>query len=1460
MKKIIGLDLGTNSIGWSLIMQQLEKEHGEIIGLGSRIIPMSQDVLGKFEAGQTDSQTAVRTAYRGVRRLYLRDNLRRERLHRVLNILDFLPQHYSNEIDFKNKLGQFKKEIKLNYFKNDEGKYEFLFKDSFNEMTKDFKNRKIPYDWTLYYLRKKALSQKISKEELSWLLLNFNQKRGYYQLRGDEEEEQENKTKSFETLKVAKTIATGDTIKNTDTKLYEVYFDNGWKYDKLITKIENWNGKIKEFIVSTSTNKDGSIKRTYKAVDSEKDWIAIKKKTEQQLNQYIKKDVNHTVGTFIYETLLVKPTQKIRGKLIKTIERKYYKEELIKILKKQKDFHAEFNDKNLYINCLNELYKHNEAHKNNAKEEKDFFTYLFVDDIIFYQRPLKSKKSTIGKCQFEKRTYKKRVKDDETGVEKEVTIKEYIKAISKSHPLYQEFRIWQWMHNLRIHKKYNEEGLLKDTDITNELLQNDDDYVKLFDFLNKKKEIKQSVLLGHFFKKKEDKENHRWNYPEDKAYPLNTTKAEMVNRLKKIKTIEPNSFLNKKTELQLWHIIYSVKDFEQFKQALKTFAKNNNIDETEFLKAFEKHPPYKNDYGAFSEKALKKIVPLMRRGSYFNEQEISSETKDRFKAILTRVEALKLPQKPTKKEINTAFENYKVADDDIPKQMVRSFINQQTLSGLNTYQATYLIYDRHSEIGDIKPWKTAEDINKFLKKFKQHSLRNPIVEQVVLETLRTVRDIWEFYGNGEKGFFDEIHIELGRELKNPAAKRKDLSLQVSENQRRNERIRLLLKEMTSNGAKPYSPSHLEILKIYEEGVFKNPNAKYNKNTSIKDIEKIRKTNSPTAKDIEKYKLWLEQGYISPYTGKIIPLSKLFSIDYQIEHIIPQSRYFNDSLSNKVICESEVNEDKSNQTAYEYLKQKGGSIVHNHHLLSFEAYEKHCNNYFKKNKAKLRNLLAEEIPEGFINRQLNDSRYIAKFVKSLLGNIVRGENEQEATPKKLISVTGAITSKLKHDWGLNDKWNELILPRFKRLNALTKTEDFTAINTKNILIPTVPDELKKGFNKKRIDHRHHALDALVIAACTQKHIQYINSLNNDKEKFGLQPALMVKNKEGHYTKAFKLPWSSFSNDAKNILDTTIISFKQNLRVINRTNNKYVKYVKQKDGSYKKQLVKQQGKNFAIRKSMHKETVSGMLNEKASTGKIFTAVRTYLSDIKNRKQLNKITDVSIKKILDNHLKNFTIDNKENFEEAFSPEGIEKLNKNIVTLNNGKKHQPIFKVRLKEEGSKFSISHKEAFNKNKKYVEAAKGTNLFFAIYINDKGERVYETIPLFEVIEHQKQQAKENTPKESRTPIPIKNDMGEFLFTLSPNDLVYVPTNEEMANPNLVHFEKLSKEQVDRVYKMVSSSGRQCFFIKANVATTIKNKVEFSALNKMEKDIDGTMVKSVCWKLRADRLGNITNVIK
>ena len=201
MKKILGIDLGTNSIGWALVEKSDDESRGKIVNAGSRILPMSQDILGKFDSGQSISQTAERTGFRGIRRLRERHLLRRERLHRVLNILGFLPEHYAKQIDFNKHFGQFipETEPKLSYRLNIEtNKAEFAFKNSFEEMRADFAihqphlvegGREIPYDWTIYYLRKKALTHKIAKEELAWLFLNFNQKRGYYQLRGEEEEE-----------------------------------------------------------------------------------------------------------------------------------------------------------------------------------------------------------------------------------------------------------------------------------------------------------------------------------------------------------------------------------------------------------------------------------------------------------------------------------------------------------------------------------------------------------------------------------------------------------------------------------------------------------------------------------------------------------------------------------------------------------------------------------------------------------------------------------------------------------------------------------------------------------------------------------------------------------------------------------------------------------------------------------------------------------------------------------------------------------------------------------------------------------------------------------------------------------------------------------------------------------------------------------------------------------------------
>ncbi len=1463
MKKILGLDIGTNSIGWALLNRDIKQNTVNIEQTGVRVIPMDHGELNKFNSGVVESKTAKRTESRSARKIYARTRLRRERMHRVLHVLGFLPQHYINAIDFEDRKGQFKNgiETKLNYHRPSNGeKYQFLFQDSFIEMLTEIQkkhpNLKVPYDWTLYYLRKKALSDKITKAELAWILLNFNQKRGYYQLRGEEQEEQGGKKKVFEQLEVATITPTDEHKKGKP--LYAIQFANGWEYDKLTDKPKEWFvGQQCEFIVTTSIQKDGSEKRSFNKVKKD-DWIAIKKKKEGEIEASGK-----TVGAYIFDSLCEAPTERVKGKLIKTIERKFYKQELLKILKKQAKFHEEFQDKNLLQQAIAELYPKNVAHRS-VLQRKDLI-HLLLNDILFYQRPLKSKKSTIGGCNYEFRTY---IKTDKKGGKK--VVKAPLQAIAKSHPLFEEFRLWQFLANLKI---YDQEQA--DQEVTQDFLATDEAWEDLFQFLSTKKEVKQQLLIDHLLKSKykkptkEQKERYVWNYVADKTYPMMPTKAQIETRLSKIgKTKAIKSLLDFDNLVALWHIIYSVKDTEQFKTALGTFAKKHGIDKLLFVDTFKSFPPFTNDYAAYSEKAIKKLLPLMRRGASWNEEAISDEVKERISAITERLQSIAYDPKRIEE----------VADDDLPKGMLKSFIafeNRSPFKALSTYQACYAVYTRHSEAIDDKPWYKASNIDTFLENFKQHSLRNPIVEQVVGESLRVVRDIWKQYGNENERLFDEIHIELGREMKSDNATRERMSKKNAENEETNRRIRELLYEMKADSdyknVIPHSPSQQQILKLYEEGVFNAPDPddkKYQKLSSdeVKRIRKGEKTKVDVRKkDIQRYKLWLEQGYVSPYTGKVIPLSGLFTESYEIEHVIPRSRYFDDSMSNKVICETEVNRLKDAMTAYEFIEKHGGNEVKcdgkQVSILSVAKYEEQVNTYFKHNRVKLANLLSPDVPEGFITRQLNDTRYISKFIKGVLSNVVREQGEKEATSKNLIPINGAITSKLKQDWGLNDQWNALLVPRFERMNQITNSQDYGFFDPKiNAFRIQVPDELRKNFNKKRIDHRHHALDAIVIACTTRKHVQYLNALNSKNEKMALQKGLLRKNDNGDYTKHFLAPSPNFAPVVKKALEGIVISFKQNLRVINKTNNKTWQW-REKDGKYKKELVKQtKGTNWAIRKPLHKETYYGRIDYiPAPKGKVVSTEKLPLSGLTNKKKIESICDPHIRKLLERHLENYNQDGKLNFAEAFSELGVKTFNENITQYNQGKPHHPIYKVKTYEIGSNFAVSDNLQSAKSKKYVTTAEGTNLFFVVYWNEaKKKRVFETVPFREVVEHQKQEA--HLPREQRTGVPIDPKKGKFLFSLSPNDMVYVPKEGEEVPKDFTRLDPNS------MYIMKKATGVSCYFLKAQVAKLIKShdttsKIgEFGSQNRMEKALDGTIIKSVCWKLKVDRLGNITHVLR
>ncbi len=1579
MKKVLGLDLGTNSIGWALVEQDLENRQGSILGIGSRIIPMSQDILGDFEKGNSISQTAERTRYRGMRRLRERHLLRRERLHRALNILGFLPEHYAEQIDFKKRFGQFVDETepklpwrKNGKKKNGKDKFEFLFQKSFDEMVAEFtangQQGKIPYDWALYYLRKKALSQKLTRGELAWIILNFNQKRGYYQLRGEEEEENPNKLVEFYSLKVVEvkpeikytlTLENGETyyrtsdepliewkdterdfivtiysdnngaekrsyflkedtdrvkkrkpkqtkkktreivevqaIKIIDVKeekqekiWYSIVLENGWVYRRESkTSLSDWKDKVKDFIVTTDLNddktekldKEGNVKRSFRA-PKEDDWTLIKKKTESDLDKHINSykisnGVDGTVGTYIYETLLKNPKQKIRGKLVRTIERKFYKDEFRQILQKQIDLQPELFTDDVYYDCVRELYRNNEAHQ--MQLSKRDFVHLFLNDIIFYQRPLKSQKSSIGNCSLEYRTFK-----DKDGIEQTI----YLKAIPKSNPYYQEFRVWQWLYNLKIYTKED------DTDVTTQFIHGTQDLERLFEFLMSQKEVNHIDILNYFIEPRvkgqfpnakgkalkdktlEERGKYRWNYvydaekDESKTYPMNETGYEIRRRLNKVENV-PENFLTREKEQHLWHIIYSVTDKIEYEKALKSFANKYGLDNVSFVNNFIRFKTFPSDYGRYSEKAIKKLLPLLRIGKYWNWDAIDEKTKHRIDKIITGEYDKEIKDRVREKAIRLTEKNH--------------------FQGLQLWLAQYIVYDRHSEANIAGKWNAVADLEQYLQEFKQHSLRNPIVEQVVTETLRVVKDIWKQYGKGAKDYFDEIHIELGRNMKNTADVRKRLTNSISDNENTNLRIKTILAELindsTVENVRPYSPTQQEALKIYEEGVL---------NSGIEipdDIGKISKKPEPTKSEIQRYKLWLEQKYKSPYTGRPIALTRLFTAAYEIEHVIPQSRYFDDSLSNKVICEAEVNSLKDKQLGLEFIKNHFGQKVTTSsgevEILSEEAYTAFVKEHYDKNRAKKNKLLLEEIPEKMIERQLNDTRYISKFVSHLLSNIVRADkNDEGVNSKNIVPVNGKITGRLKQDWGLNDVWNDLILPRFERMNKLTQSNDFTTWNKKHQkYLPTVPLELSKGFQKKRIDHRHHALDALVIACATRDHVNLLNNKHakSKNERFDLQYKLRHtekwQNKNGKIRDKFtefKKPWEHFTADAKNELEKIVVSFKQNLRVINKATNYYEKII-----NGKKEKVEQQGVNWAIRKPMHKETVSGLVHLphiKVPKGKILTATRKSLDTSFHSKSIETITDTGIQKIVINHLERYdepkieikgsTISEKiskrkelikkkalvEHPELAFSPEGIEDMNKNIAQYNHGKTHQPILKVRVFETGSKFQVGY--TGNKKNKYVEAAKGTNLFFAIYWNEeKQKRIYETIPLNIVIERQKQ---------GLSSVPEKDEKGNgLLFHLSPNDLVYVPVNEELENINQIDFDNLSKEQTKRIYKMVSSTGSECHFIHSKISSLIKSydaktKIgEFGSLNKLEMTLDNSVrIKELCVKLKIDRLGNIS----
>ncbi len=194
--------------------------------------------------------------------------------------------------------------------------------------------------------------------------------------------------------------------------------------------------------------------------------------------------------------------------------------------------------------------------------------------------------------------------------------------------------------------------------------------------------------------------------------------------------------------------------------------------------------------------------------------------------------------------------------------------------------------------------------------------------------------------------------------------------------------------------------------------------------------------NPSRRDIEKWLLWQECGKQCPYTGDLICFDDLFgrSRRFDVEHIWPRSRSLDNSYGNKTLCRVDENEKKGNRTPYEYLHED---------VDRWSAVLERLDGMGKTGMSprKIRRFAAREIPEGFADRQLNDTGYAARETVAFLKRLWPDVGPE--APVTVQAVTGRVTGHLRRLWGLN-----------------------------NIL--------SDDGEKTRADHRHHAVDALVVA--------------------------------------------------------------------------------------------------------------------------------------------------------------------------------------------------------------------------------------------------------------------------------------------------------------------------------------------------------------------------------------------
>jgi len=1034
MKKILGLDLGTTSIGWAYVHEaDNDHEKSSIQRLGVRVIPLTTDENINFQAGKAITTTADRTLKRSMRR-----NLDRYKLRRA-NLIVALKQ--SGFIDEDAILTE-------------------------NGPSSTFETWK---------LRAAAVERPLTKTDLARVLLMLNKKRGYKSGRKTNNREEGSLIDGMEVARILydENLTPGQFVyrrllegKQSIPDFYrsdlEAELDRAWsqqqRYHPNLFSDENrkridGRGKVQTAKVFTDLYKIETPKTKGKPL--ERKILDYKRRSDAVTD---KVSVEEAVAAISDINRDIASSSGYLGAISDRSKELYFKKQTIGqhcLSLLSENPHTSLKNKVFYRqDYLDEFEKIWETQAAYHEEMTRELKSEIRDVIIFYQRRLKSQKSLIRNCEFER----------------------YHKAIPKSSPLYQEFRIWQVLNNLIVS---GPDGM-EDRPLTMEEKE-----ILYLDLTWKDSLTKSEVMkrLGY------NPRGTQLNYEKIEG---NRTNASFLDIFRKIIENEGYEFdFSKMPGQEIQDTLYSLFGFLGIKQEILDFRFDLQGDH------FFKQPSYEIWHLIYSFEGDNTKVGNGNLISKLSERYGFSEEHARFLANLS----------------------FPSDYGNLSSRAIRKIL-PHLRSGLNYHEACLAAGYNHSASLTIE-----ENLNRHLKdhldNLPKNSLRNPVVEKILNQLINLINEIDDDPSLGKP---DEVRIELARELKMNAVERENASRQIREATMDRERIVKILKDEFNIG-------------------------------------------KVTRSDVIRYRLYRElemNGYKTLYDNQYIPREKLFSKEIDIDHIIPQSLLFDDSYANKTLSSKDVNIEKGNDTAYDYLKAKLGQQK----LDQYVARVKYLFENKKISRAKTDKLLMkrEDIPDDFIERELRTTQYIARKAHEILGDWVR----------VITTTSGSITNRLRQDWQLIDLMKEINLPRYRSL-GLTETIDGKNGEEEQILEWT-----------KRNDHRHHAVDALTVAFTRPSHIQYLNNLNSKSEKggsiYGIAQKELYRDKSNSPRFKPPMPFDELRHSAKRHLDSLLTSHKAKNKVVTRNVNR----ISFKQGEHKQLTLTPRGQ-------LHKESIYGCRSE-------------------------------------------------------------------------------------------------------------------------------------------------------------------------------------------------------------------------------------------------------------------------